>query len=435
MLQRFLELKGFTIPKPSSRAVLLLIVLIIVGGAVVGLTGIGGISNKFEAAPASNSGSTGYGSLIGGVPQTFGLGNSGESTSIASQTTVTFSSTTAGEPQTTIPITRGATSGSSSSSGKSGAATPGQNSTSTGFIEFFSNVTDEVQSPQTALQKATVIAISYGGYLAYSSYTNTSSVAVLRIPEANYQSALAGIEALGNLTGLQSTSNDVSVQYTDLNATLQSLLTEQSSLLRLENESNSLNSTLILENQLQGIDAQINEIQSQILQTRLLIDYSTITATFNEKVPAPAPVPLAMKLTATPLSGLAPLSVTFNAIITGGETPYIVNYNFGDGSSYQGQTLIHTFTQAGTYNVTVTVTDNSGNVEQAYAIVHITSPTTGSHFNSFKAYVVGLLISVVEGIVEIAVVILPIALVVSAVILPFRSRLRSSKKGPVQTAT
>jgi hypothetical protein len=200
----------------------------------------------------------------------------------------------------------------------------------------------------------------------------------------------------------------------------------------LENSSNTLNSTLLLEGQIQSVDAQINEIQSQILQTRLLIDYSTITASFNVKLSGPPPAPLKMKLTATPLSGMNPLSVTFNTIVSGGETPYIVNYNFGDGSSYQGQTLIHTFTQSGTFNVSVTLTDSSGNVLENYTTIRVMSTPTQSQFLSFTAYALSLLISVVEGIIEIAIVLIPIALVVGAVILPFRNRMRTTKRDGIE---
>jgi len=294
-------------------------------------------------------------------------------------------------------------------------------------------MTLQVVSSQTALSKATAIAYTYGGYPAFSSYSNVSSIAVLRIPASNYDQALAQIEGLGNLTGLVSNSNDVSIQYTDLNATLQSLLTEQASLLKLENASNSLNSTLLLEGQIQNINAQINEIQSQILQTRLLVDYSTVTATFNVKATGPAPAPLSMKLTATPKSGLSPLSVTFNAIVLGGTQPYIINYNFGDGTTYQGQSLIHTFMNSGTYNVTVTVTDANGNALENFTMIHVTQPPVSTGVTSFGGYALGLLISVVEGIIEVAVVLLPIALVVGVVLIPFRNRLRASKKDEIKS--
>ena len=182
---------------------------------------------------------------------------------------------------------------------------------------------------------------------------------------------------------------------------------------------------VIIENELQGVNAQINEIQSQILQTRTLIDYSTITVTLN-RVNTITPKPLTLKLIATPQSGMAPLAVTFNSLVSGGSGPYIVNYNFGDGTSYQGQTLIHTFNQGGAFNVTVTVTDSNGTVNEAWTVIHVSSASSHS-LKNFYDFVGGLLVAVVEGIVEVAVVVLPIALVVGLVILPFRNRLQTKK--------
>jgi hypothetical protein len=415
-----------------AKKALLVLIVIIIGGVVVGFFG------NSHSARANESLGTSAGSSFGpalqagvSTPFDYSLGVSHASsatlvaqagttivTSIAMQT-ATMSSTT--QPDTTVIKPNSvAVQGSSSA-----AAT--NSSGSSGFIEFFSNVTVRVSSLQTSLSRAMAIAYTYGGYVAYSSYNNFSSIAVLRIPAANYQSALSQVESLGNLTGFQSNSNDVSVQYTDLNATLQSLLTEQASLLGLESKSTSLNSTLLIENEIQGINTQINEIQSEILQTRILIDYSTITVTL-ERAPTTTIIPLSLKLIGTPKSGMTPLSVTFNSIVTGGVGTYIVNYNFGDGTSYQGETLIHTFNQAGTFNVTVTATDSNGTVQEAWTLIRISSPATSSQFTSFTNYVSGLLISVVEGIVEVAVVVLPIALVVSVVVLPFRNRFQTAKK-------
>src|SRR5208337_4156186 len=123
---------------------------------------------------------------------------------------------------------------------------------------------------------------------------------------------------MGNVSSLSSNSNDVTVQYTDLNATVASLLTEQGALLRLLSQSVTINTTLAIENQLQGVNQQINDAQSQILQTKTLVDFSTIDVTISETAQS---VPLSMKLTATPVNGTAPLSVTFNAIVKGGAQP------------------------------------------------------------------------------------------------------------------
>ncbi len=193
---------------------------------------------------------------------------------------------------------------------------------------------------------------------------------------------------------------------------------------KLLNQSTDINSTLRIESILQQVNAQVNEVQSEILQTQRLINYGTISVTLEKLAVTPS-MPLTLKLAATPKSGESPLSVTFNAIVRGGITPYIVNYNFGDGTSSEGQALIHTFGQPGEYNVTVTATDSTGNVSQTWTMVRVASPPVASSVVSFPAYVEGLFLQVVEGIVEVAVVVLPIVGVAAVVLLPLRRRFGS----------
>ena len=407
---------------------------IIVTGALVGVVVA---NNNMNLAASSN---IGFGSPNGIAPLTFPIpgGNAGPANYVVdngtiamAQTTVTammtMSSTTGPSTNVVIPNTNEQSAAPGSSSG--GNSTP--NKVGSGFVEFFANITLQVASPSSSLKSVTTLAYSLGGYVAYSFAENTSALAVIRVPATNYQTAFNDAEALGNVTSSSSTSNDVSVKYTDLNATLQSYLTEQSSLIRLLNQSASVNQTLIIESQIQNVDAQINSIESSILQTRTLIDYSTITVSMNAAPkPVPPPKPLALKVTATPTSGEAPLSVTFNALVTGGVQPYLVNYNFGDGTSAQGQSLIHTFTEANTFNVTISVTDSTGNVSSQFLLITVTNPATHIGFSGFTSTVSLLFVSVVEGIVEVAVVILPLAAVAAIIIIPIRhrSKLNGNKK-------
>jgi len=185
-----------------------------------------------------------------------------------------------------------------------------------------------------------------------------------------------------------------------------------------------------VESRIQAVDQSINSVQSQILQTRTLVSYATISAVIEEKAPSQ---PLTIKVTATPRSGNSPLSVTFNAVTKGGEQPYIVNYNFGDGSSYEGQALIHTFVQPGRYNVTVTATDASANVTEAWTVVNVSAPPAGSALGSFPNFVGGLFLQVVEGIIEVAIVAVPIAAAFLVVLFPLRHRLGLSPRKAQQT--
>ena len=431
----------------KAWAIAIMFALVIAGGGAVGLTGSLSPGNELASAGAGRpTGSTqvvekavtAAAAGISPFPQgpSFSFGAQGAAvtmtTTVAGATTVVASSTVGGPmpPQTVLLQPNG----NQAQHGPSKAGLP--LATTTGVngsrdIEFFTNITLVASSASSAFAKATVIAYSVGGYISFSTETNSSALVVMRVPAANYQDALAQVEGLGTLVSLRSSSNDVTVQYTDMNATLMSLQAEEASLLKILGQSTNINSTLNVESRIQNVDQQINAVQSEILQTKTLLSFATIAAFLEEKAPTQ---PLTIKLTATPRSGESPLSVTFNAVTKGGSQPYIVNYNFGDGTSYDGQALIHIFQQGRHYNVTVTATDASANVTEASTLVDVSSPAATSTVGGFPSLVGGLFLQVVEGIAEVAVVIVPIVTVLLLVLFPLRFRLGLSSRKAQQGA-
>src|SRR5215207_6034376 len=68
---------------------------------------------------------------------------------------------------------------------------------------------------------------------------------------------------------------------------------------------------------------------------------------------------LAAEITSNTTSGNAPATISFAANASGGPEPYTVNWNFGDDSEEsEEESVVHTFTEAGNYTVTLTVTDS-----------------------------------------------------------------------------
>ena len=423
----------------KALVVILLLLIIVPGGIIVGLTResypeastAAPSTQGIEAGAALGSLNTVYGSFesgngISSAGPSYPISSASTTTAAGEIVTMTATTTVAGPAAGSTIVVQG-NSQQQASSQVSGAPFSPSSAGANGSrdIEFFTNVTLQAASASTAFTKATAVAYSVGGYVADSTESNTTALVVMRVPAANYEDALTDVEGLGTLVTLSSSSNDVTVQYTDLNATLQSLQAEQASLLAILGQSTNINSTLNVESRIQSVDQQINSVESEILQTKTLVSYATISAFVEEKAPTQ---PLALKLTATPRSGNSPLSVTFNAVVKGGAQPYIVNYNFGDGSSYEGQALIHTFVQPGRYNVTVTVTDASANVTEAWTIVNVSAPPAGAALGGFPNFVGGLFLQVVEGIVEVAVVAVPIAAALLIVLFPLRRRLGLSSR-------
>ena len=71
------------------------------------------------------------------------------------------------------------------------------------------------------------------------------------------------------------------------------------------------------------------------------------------------PPPLAVEIISNSTEGVAPATFEFEANITGGTEPHLINWNFDDGSEESNdETVVHIFEEADTYNVTLTVTDS-----------------------------------------------------------------------------
>jgi PKD repeat protein/glucose/arabinose dehydrogenase len=100
----------------------------------------------------------------------------------------------------------------------------------------------------------------------------------------------------------------------------------------------------------------------------------TNTAIVTVTVAEPNTVPTAV-ITADPLTGTAPLEVSF----TGDQSTddgTIVSYewDFKDGTTATETNPTHTFTTAGTYDVTLTVTDDQGLTNVASVTIEVTEP-------------------------------------------------------------
>ena len=99
---------------------------------------------------------------------------------------------------------------------------------------------------------------------------------------------------------------------------------------------------------------------------------------FTTAATADSQLPMAV-ISATSLSGIAPLTIDFDASSSSDPDGNITAYSwdFGDGNIGTGLTTSHTFNTQGTYNVTLTVTDNNNNTATVTTAITV-DPELGS---------------------------------------------------------
>jgi len=84
--------------------------------------------------------------------------------------------------------------------------------------------------------------------------------------------------------------------------------------------------------------------------------------------------PLYVKLNASPTSGNIPLTVKFSCNVMGNHPPFNYQWNFGDDNSSTEQNPTHTYSVAGEYTSTLTITDNNNNQESNNIIIRAYNP-------------------------------------------------------------
>jgi hypothetical protein len=143
----------------------------------------------------------------------------------------------------------------------------------------------------TTVSQLTSDAAGLGGFVA-STNTNAavggppSGDLVLRVPSASFETLLNQARALGTATGVSTSGQDVTSQYVDLNARLQSLQDSRTQFQQILTRAQNIGDILAVEQQISDLQTQIEQLQGQV---RVLDDqttYCTLTVHVSETAPA-----------------------------------------------------------------------------------------------------------------------------------------------------
>ena len=150
----------------------------------------------------------------------------------------------------------------------------------------------ETESFDALLASAQSQAEELGGYIessniSNSSYASSTSAArsarlTARIPSEKLDSYLAGISKQSNVTRKSESTEDVTLQYVDLQSHKKALLTEQESLLSMMEQAESIEDIIAINEQLTDVRYQIESMESQLRTYDNQVDYSTVNLYIDE---------------------------------------------------------------------------------------------------------------------------------------------------------
>ena len=154
-------------------------------------------------------------------------------------------------------------------SGELENAEAGSHAAESSKIIYTANLTLESKDYDAAREALDAALAEAGGYMESSDeYANSGSrrslSLTLRVPQENYESFLAAVAATGNVTYKSQQAEDVTTQYMDIEARLDSLKEQRTRLQELKASADNLSDLLQIESSLSDVQYQLESYQSQL---------------------------------------------------------------------------------------------------------------------------------------------------------------------------
>ena len=162
-----------------------------------------------------------------------------------------------------------------------GGYVPGALDTAQRQVISQASVSMEVDEVPAAVAQVRTTAESLGGFVGQLSSSGgperQQSTMTIRVPQAEFFTALEHIKSLGKVRSENVGSEDVTERFIDLEARLRSALREEESLLSLLDKANQVSEILSIERELSRVRSDIERAQGQLNFLERRVDLSTIT--------------------------------------------------------------------------------------------------------------------------------------------------------------
>ena len=152
-----------------------------------------------------------------------------------------------------------------------------------------------VEAFDATLRRARAVAARYGGLVAgedgHADGDFATTTLTLRVPSDRFDAALDALAALGAVDARSVSVDDVTAQVIDLDARLRAKRAAEARYVALVGASGGLDEMLTVQARLDGVRAEIEQMESAARALRGSVALSTIRATFTAAGAAPPPAP------------------------------------------------------------------------------------------------------------------------------------------------
>lgn len=160
----------------------------------------------------------------------------------------------------------------------------------TAFEESLDTVTALLSQYQGFIESSSVSGSTLqDNYYGYSSYRTASYT--LRIPRENYAAVTSALSTIGNVTYLTNDATNITTQYTDTESRLAAYETEETRLLEILGQAETVEDMITVESRLSEIRYEIESLTSQLTNWDNQVSYSTVSLYIQEvEIYTPTPV-------------------------------------------------------------------------------------------------------------------------------------------------